>query len=68
MKRETDIKFQKALQLFYQHDFYLARSTFSDVLKENPEDAMAKWYLFTCERYLNQVHIEGDVCKLYWDT
>ena len=68
LKRDTDVKFQKALQLFYQHDFYLARSTFSDVLKENPEDAMAKWYLFTCEKYLNQVHIEGDVCKLHWDT
>ncbi len=68
LKVETDAKFQKALQLFYQHDFYLARSTFSDVLKENPEDAMAKWYLFTCEKYLNQVHIEGDVCRLYWEA
>ncbi len=68
LKAETDAKFQKALQLFYQHDFYLARSTFSDVLKENPEDAIAKWYLFTCEKYLNQVHIEGDVCRLYWET
>lgn len=35
LKQDTDVKFQKALQLFYQHDFYLARSTFSDVLKEN---------------------------------
>lgn len=68
LKAETDAKFQKALQLFYQHDFYLARSTFSDVLKENPEDAMAKWYLFTCEKYLNQVRIEGDVCRLYWEA
>lgn len=65
LKAETDAKFQKALQLFYQHDFYLARSSFSDVLKENPEDAIAKWYLFTCEKYLNQVHIEGDICRLY---
>lgn len=68
LKAETDAKFQKALQLFYQHDFYLARSTFSDVLKENPEDAMAKWYLFTCEKYLNQVHMEGDVCRLHWEA
>lgn len=68
LKVETDAKFQKALQLFYQHDFYLARSTFSDVLRENPEDAMAKWYLFTCEKYLNQVHMEGDVCRLYWEA
>ncbi len=67
LKTETDGKFQKALGLFYQHDFYLARSTFSDVLKENPEDAMAKWYLFTCESYLNQVHMEGDICRLHWE-
>lgn len=67
LKAETDGKFQKGLELFYQHDFYLARSTFSDVLKENPEDAMAKWYLFTCENYLNQVNIEGDICRLYWE-
>ena len=67
LKEETDTRFQKGLELFYQHDFYLARSTFSDVLKENPEDAMAKWYLFTCEKYLNQVHVEGDICRLYWE-
>ena len=67
LKEETDTRFQKGLELFYQHDFYLARSTFSDVLKENPEDAMAKWYLFTCENYLNQVHVEGDICRLYWE-
>lgn len=67
LKEETDTRFQKGLELFYQHDFYLARSTFSDVLKENPEDAMAKWYLFICENYLNQVHVEGDICRLYWE-
>ncbi len=67
LKEQTDQKFQKGLTFFYQHDFYLARSTFSDVLKENPEDSMAKWYLFTCENYLNQVHIEGDICRLYWE-
>jgi len=67
LKAKTDPKFQKALQLFYQNDFYLARSTFSDVLKEDPADSMAKWYLFTCEKYLNEVHVEGDVCRLCWE-
>lgn len=67
LKAETDQRFQRALQLFYQYDFYLARSTFSDVLKENPADLMAKWYLFTCEKYLNEVHMDGDVCRLYWE-
>lgn len=63
-KLDTNARFAKALELFYQHDFYLARSTFSEVLKENPKDEMAKWYLFTCEKYLNEVVLDGDVCML----
>lgn len=64
LKQITDARFQKGLELFYQHDFYLARSTFSDVLKENPGDHMAKWYLFTCERYLNKMSSDDDICRL----
>ena len=64
-KALTDQKFQKGLSLFYQHDFYLARSTFNEVLRENPEDSMAKWYLFTCEKYLNETHRKGDICRLH---
>ena len=67
LKQETSDRFAKALELFYSHDFYLARSAFSDVLKENPEDRIAKWYLFTCEKYLNEVKIEGDICGLHWE-
>lgn len=63
-KAQTDPKFQKGIGLFYQHDFYLARNAFNEVLRENPEDSMATWYLFTCEKYLNEVHIKGDVCRL----
>ncbi|MBO5246170.1 MAG: hypothetical protein J6B28_02795 [Eubacterium sp.] len=60
-------KFEQALNLFYQHDFYLARSVFSEVLKEQPTDELAKWYLFTCESYLNQDYT-GDVdCCLRYD-
>lgn len=64
LKAQTDPKFQKGIELFYQHDFYLARNTFNEVLRENPEDSMATWYLFTCERYLNEDHVKGDVCRL----
>jgi hypothetical protein len=51
---ETKAKFQEALNLFYGDDFYLARSLFTEVLKENPTDEVAKWYLFICEKYLDQ--------------
>ena len=63
-KAQTDARFQKGIHLFYQHDFYLARSAFNEVLRENPEDSMATWYLFTCEKYLNEANIQGDICRL----
>ncbi len=67
LKTDTAEKFGKALELFYQHDFYLARGGFSDIMKANPDDRMARWYLFTCEKYLNQSWCEGDICRLRYD-
>ncbi len=54
-KRRVELmpKFKKALGLFYQSDFYLARNTFSEILKSCPTDEVAKWYLFICENCLN---------------
>ncbi|MCI8669806.1 MAG: hypothetical protein HFI34_09865 [Lachnospiraceae bacterium] len=52
-RQKTDIRFQEGIQMFYQNDFYLARNKFSAVLKECPEDGIARWYLFTCEAMLN---------------
>lgn len=49
--------FQKAIELYYQNNFYLARNTFTEVVKSCPTDMVAKWYLFTCEKHLNQVYI-----------
>lgn len=49
---DTRTKFQDALNLFYQDDFYLARSMFTEVLKENPTDEVTRWYVFICERCL----------------
>ncbi len=68
LKQETNAKFQAALKLLGQHDFYFARNMFNEVLKENPQDKMAKWYLFTCEKYLNETRLLGDVCALQRDT
>ena len=46
-------RFEQALNLFYQGDFYLARNQFSEVLKECPTDDVAKRYLFLCESCLS---------------
>ena len=56
---ETDVMFQRGLQLFYSNDFYLARNTFNEVLKLNEQDRVARWYLFHCEYHLN--HPEAEV-------
>ena len=47
-------RFASALDSFYQQHFYLARSAFTEIVREAPDDAIAKWYLFECERYLNE--------------
>lgn len=54
MKIINKEKFESALQIFYQKDFYTARNRFSEVLKECPEDEITRWYLFESERYLNE--------------
>lgn len=46
-------EFNEGMQLFMNQDFYLARNVFADILKVNPCDGVARWYLFTCEHYLN---------------
>ena len=46
-----DKDFQEAIQLFYRSDFYLARTSFSNILRSCPGDGIAKWYLFACEYY-----------------
>lgn len=66
-KRAVCERFEQALELFYQHDFYLARSAFSDILKELPTDEISKWYLFTCETYLNMEHAEDVPCALRYE-
>lgn len=66
-KLQTRDKFEQALQLFYQYDFYLARSTFSEVLRELPEDRISKWYLFACEKHLNETHGAEIDCSLHYE-
>ena len=53
LKLITREKFEKALSVFYEEQYYQARNLFSEVLKECPEDLVAKWYVFESERYLN---------------
>lgn len=62
---DTGEKFKKALNLFYQGDYYLGRNLFTEVLKECPDDEVAKWYLFLCERCLNTEYGKKASCALF---
>ncbi|MBP3825097.1 MAG: hypothetical protein ILA11_05125 [Butyrivibrio sp.] len=48
-------RFNDALDSFYEKDFYIARNKFSDILKENPDDSLVRWYVFEADRYLNEI-------------
>ncbi len=53
-KMAVQDKFKEALDSFYEKDFYISRTLFSDILKETPDDAIVKWYVFESARYLNE--------------
>ncbi len=47
-----DSELQNGIALFYKADFFLARTCFSQLLKQCPDDGIARWYLFACEERL----------------
>lgn len=53
LREQYDAKFQEGIEKFYQNDFYLACGLFLAVLRICPEDGVARWYLFACQRYFN---------------
>lgn len=46
--------FQKAMQLYEQGTYYEAKNLFAMVLRENPRDYVAKYYIFQCEALSKQ--------------
>lgn len=65
LRQSYDNRFQEALNLFYHKDFYLARNIFSNLLRVCPEDGVARWYLFACERFFNQEGGAEPDCQLF---
>lgn len=59
-------RYNEALDLFDSQDFYLARNLFSAILRDVPDDAIAKWYLFECEKYLEEP-MEKEPLRLVMD-
>jgi hypothetical protein len=54
LRKQSNARFQEAIRLYYKNDFYLARNIFSEVFKNCPDDGVAKWYIFACERLFNK--------------
>lgn len=65
LRQSYDNRFQEALNLFYHKDFYLARNIFSNLLRVCPEDGVARWYLFACERFFHQEGGGEPDCQLF---
>ena len=54
LKLSLKERFEETIELFYNRDFYLARNSFTEILKECPEDEITRWYLFESDRLLNE--------------
>ncbi|MCL2633091.1 MAG: hypothetical protein FWD34_01105 [Oscillospiraceae bacterium] len=63
-KRYND-RFQKAITMFLKNDFYLARSEFSAILRSNPSDGVARWYIFACEHLFNSNDLSKATYNLF---
>jgi hypothetical protein len=63
LRKRYDERFQKAITMFLKNDFYLARSEFSAILRSNPGDGAARWYIFACEHFFNS----SDLSKATYD-
>ena len=46
--------FEHALELYYSDDLYSARNAFTNIVRECPDDGIAKWYVFACDKRLNK--------------
>jgi hypothetical protein len=59
LRLSYDGKLQEAIMLFYRNDFYLARTGFSSILKQNAGDGLARWYIFACEHFFDIGDLSG---------
>jgi hypothetical protein len=54
MREQYNDRFQEGIRLYYKNDFYLARNIFSEIFRNCPDDGVARWYIFACERLFNR--------------
>lgn len=67
LKTQTAGELAQAIQLYYKNDFYLSRNQFSAILKRNPRDGVARWYIFACEHAFQMKNAEQVRYDLFAD-
>jgi hypothetical protein len=65
LRKRYNEKFQNAITMFLKNDFYLARSEFSSILRSNPTDGVARWYIFACEHLFNSGDLSQAAYNLF---
>lgn len=58
-------RFVAALELYNENLFYEARGAFTEILKECPDDGIARWYVFACDRMIGREDMARH--DLFWD-
>lgn len=55
LKIDMNDTFQKGIELYTNKDYYMSRGCFAEVLRHNPQDSIARNYLFVCEEELSSI-------------
>jgi hypothetical protein len=54
LMKHSKTVFEKGVELYLGASYYEAKNIFAQVLRENPADAVARHYIFICERKLQE--------------
>lgn len=65
-KQKNSGQFAQALELYYANALYDARNAFAQILKECPEDGIARWYASVCDSLYNE-GIVAESHELFWN-
>jgi two-component system sensor histidine kinase ChiS len=57
MKLKTKALFEAAIQFWFAEDFPQSLITFEQVLQENPQDAIAEFYVQRCREQIEQINL-----------
>ena len=66
-KEATKATLEAAIKYFQQQEFYIARNLFLEVIKENKEDEVAKYYILKCDELGKKENTQCEVAILTYE-